>query len=177
MADHDLAFGEPERAAEYYRKIVSLSETQKREVRKTQLKQVLRKKEADAEIQKLRREMQKNDAAISLEPMTGLLNRSALLRVSSEFIEGAAEKKQKVGAILIDIDFFKECNDTYGRSRGDEVIREVARVCRNEERRTSGLPATAEMSFSGSPGDSPMMKYVTLPAGLPEISDRRIFRM
>ena len=133
MADYYLAFGEPERAAEFFSKTVSLYETQKREVRKTQLKQILGKKAADAEIQKLRREMQKNDAVNSLEPMTGLLNRSALLRVSSEFIEGAAERKQKVGAIFIDIDFFKECNDTYGHSRGDEVIREVARACRNEE--------------------------------------------
>lgn len=133
MADYYRTFGEPERATEYYSRIISLSETQKLEARKTQLKQITRKKAADAEIRKLRREMQKNDAAISLEPMTGLLNRSALLKVSSEFIEDAAEKKQKIGAIFIDIDFFKECNDTYGHSKGDEVIREVARACRNEE--------------------------------------------
>lgn len=133
MADYYRTFEEAERAAEYYSKIVSLSETQKLEVRKTQLKQILRKKGADAEIQKLRKEMQKNNAAISLEPMTGLLNRSALLQVSSEFIESAAKTSERVGAIFIDIDFFKECNDTYGHSRGDEVIREVARACRNEE--------------------------------------------
>ena len=133
MADHYRTFGEPERAAEYYSKIILLSETQKLEVRKTQLKQILRKKAADAEIMKMKKEIQKNNAAISLEPMTGLLNRSALLRVSSKFIEGAAEKKQKVGAVFIDIDFFKECNDTYGHSRGDEIILEVARACRKEE--------------------------------------------
>ena len=102
-------------------------------MRKTQLQQILRMKAADTEVQKLRRELQKNDAVLSLEPMTGLLNRSALLRVSSEFIESAAERKQKVGAIFIGIDFFKECNDTYGHSRGDEIIRKVACACRNEE--------------------------------------------
>ena len=133
MADYYRVFGEPERAAECYNKLVSLFDTQKHELRKTQLNQILRMKAADAEVRKLRREIQKNDAVISLEPMTGLLNRSALLRVSSEFIESAAERRQKVGAIFIDIDFFKECNDTYGHSRGDEVIREVARACRNEE--------------------------------------------
>lgn len=133
MANHYRVFGQPERAAECYSKLVALFDTQKLEMRKTQLEQILRMKAADAEVQKLRREIQKNDAVISQEPMTGLLNRSALLRVSSEFIGSAAEKKQKVGAIFIDIDFFKECNDTYGHSRGDEVIREVARACRNEE--------------------------------------------
>lgn len=133
MADYYRVFGEPERAVECYSKLISLVDLQKREMSETQLKQILRMKAADAEIRNLRKEIQKNDAIISQEPMTGLLNRSALLRVSSEFIESAAERKQKVGAIFIDIDFFKECNDTYGHSRGDEVIREVARACRNEE--------------------------------------------
>ena len=133
LADYYRVFGEPERAAECYSKLVALFDTQKREMRKTQLEQILRMKAADAEVQKLRREIQKNDAVISKEPMTGLLNRSALLRVSSEFIGDAAERKQKVGAVFIDIDFFKECNDTYGHARGDEVIREVARACRKEE--------------------------------------------
>ena len=133
MAEYYRVFGEPERAVECYCKLISLFDTQKREMRKTQLEQIMRMKAADAEVQKLRREIQKNDAVISQEPMTGLLNRSALLRISSEFIRGAAERKQKVGAIFIDIDYFKECNDTYGHARGDEIIRAVARVCRNEE--------------------------------------------
>lgn len=65
------------------------------------------------------------------DPPTSL--RSALLRISSDFIALAAKKKQKVGAIFIDIDCFKECNDTYGHARGDEIIREVARICRKQE--------------------------------------------
>ncbi|MBR5942344.1 MAG: GGDEF domain-containing protein, partial [Clostridia bacterium] len=54
-------------------------------------------------------------------------------RVSSEFIESAAKKRQKVGVIFIDIDCFKECNDTYGHAKGDEIIRQVADVCRKRE--------------------------------------------
>ena len=43
------------------------------------------------------------------------------------------KKRQKVGAIFIDIDCFKECNDTYGHAKGDEIIKEVASACRRQE--------------------------------------------
>lgn len=65
--------------------------------------------------------------------MTKLFNRAALLKISSEFIAAAAKKKQKIGAIFIDIDYFKECNDTYGHAKGDEIIKEVAAACKAEE--------------------------------------------
>lgn len=45
--------------------------------------------------------MKKKEELMSLEPMTKLLNRSALLRTSAEFIEEAAKKKQNGGGFLI----------------------------------------------------------------------------
>ncbi len=51
----------------------------------------------------------------------------------------------KVGAIFVDIDFFKECNDTYGHARGDEIILKVADACRKEE--------TKNVRFSRYGGD------------------------
>ena len=145
LSEYYRVFGEPERAVEYYKELEELHEIQSKEIRKNQMIQIKRMKAADAEIQNLKKEMQKNEELSSLEPMTKLLNRAALLRVSSEFIESAAKKDQKVGAIFIDIDFFKECNDTYGHGRGDEVIREVARTCKKEE--------TKNVRFSRYGGD------------------------
>jgi diguanylate cyclase (GGDEF)-like protein len=145
LAEYYRVFGEPERAVEYYKKLEDLHEIQSKEIRKNQMIQIKRMKAADAEIRNLKKEMQKNEELSSLEPMTKLLNRAALLRVSTEFIESAEKKGQKVGAIFIDIDFFKECNDTYGHGRGDEIIREVARVCRKEE--------TKNVRFSRYGGD------------------------
>ncbi|MCR5501800.1 MAG: diguanylate cyclase [Lachnospiraceae bacterium] len=145
LAEHCRVFGEPERAVEYYKKLEELHDIQSNEIRKNQLRQIRRMKEADSEIRNLKKEMQRNEELASLEPMTKLLNRASLLRVSSEFIENAAKKGWKVGAIFIDIDFFKECNDTYGHARGDEIIREVARACRKEE--------TKNVRFSRYGGD------------------------
>ncbi|MCR5686368.1 MAG: GGDEF domain-containing protein [Lachnospiraceae bacterium] len=135
MAGYHRVFGEPMKAIDYYKKMEELYEKQSKESRQTQSEQVKRVKAADAEIRKLKKEMQENEEKILLEPMTKLLNRSALLKVSSEFIESAAKMKQKIGAIFIDIDFFKECNDTYGHAKGDEIIREVANACRKEDKK------------------------------------------
>ena len=122
-----------ERATESYEALEKYTAERLEEQHRAQLNLHARMKDADVEIRNLKRKMRESEALHSLEPMTKLLNRAALLRVSEEFIGTAAKKKQKVGAIFIDIDFFKECNDTYGHPRGDDIIREVAGVCRGEE--------------------------------------------
>ena len=88
---------------------------------------------ADLELNKLNRQIKEKDYLVSREPLTGLLNRSALLTVASDFIDKASKRKHKVGAIFVDIDFFKECNDTYGHAKGDEIIKLVAEICKKQE--------------------------------------------
>lgn len=133
MADYYSGFGDTARAAEYYKELDGLYEKRIDELSGIKMNIYKGLKKAEAEIVRMKQKMQENEALYSLEPMTKLLNRSALLTVSAGFIEKAAKKKKKVGGIFIDIDFFKECNDTYGHARGDEIIKEVARVCKEEE--------------------------------------------
>ena len=145
FADFYKYAGELERAAEIYERLDGLNEKRTGELKGARLNFYQRMKNADVEIRRLHKRMQESETQASLEPMTKLLNRSALLTVSSEFIETAARKKQKVGAVFIDIDFFKECNDTYGHAKGDEIIRQVADACRREE--------TAAIRFARYGGD------------------------
>nr|WP_255429007.1 GGDEF domain-containing protein [Saccharophagus sp. K07] len=58
------------------------------------------------------------------DPLTGLLNRRAALDVVSEF----ALRNSLAGTALVvmDIDHFKQVNDTYGHEVGDEVLKSVA---------------------------------------------------
>ena len=145
MAEYCGKFGETERALEYYKRVDDLFEKRLREATGIQLNICKSMRNADAEIDKMKLKMKANEALYTLEPMTKLLNRSALLTVSSDFIEKAAKKKQKIGAIFIDIDNFKECNDKYGHAKGDEIITTVADACRKEE--------TSSIKFARYGGD------------------------
>lgn len=133
FADFYKGKGEYQLASEYYEKVEDLFEKRADELKAMQLNVFKKVQNAEQEVQKLNAQMRKNEQLMLLEPMTKLLNRSGLLKTALEFFESAQKKKQKVGAIFVDIDFFKECNDTYGHAKGDEIIKIVANVCREQE--------------------------------------------
>jgi diguanylate cyclase (GGDEF)-like protein len=64
----------------------------------------------------------------STDPLTGLLSRRGFDRLGSELLARLAEKGQPIALILADIDHFKSFNDRFGHLKGDEVLREVAKV-------------------------------------------------
>ncbi len=60
------------------------------------------------------------------DELTGLYNRRYLFRQLSEEINRAVRFKRPLGCIMIDIDYFKRINDTYGHQAGDVVLKIVA---------------------------------------------------
>lgn len=60
------------------------------------------------------------------EPLTGLSNRTSLYRKIDETILGNRETKLPFALILININNFRNINDTLGHQNGDELIRQVA---------------------------------------------------
>lgn len=70
-------------------------------------------------------ELHHRDEAI-LDPLTGLLNRHALIPRFTEISHQARLTHQPVCMLLCDVDTFKEINDRYGHDRGDAVLRDVA---------------------------------------------------
>ena len=58
--------------------------------------------------------------------LTGLLNHGAIIEQLAGQLDRAAREKTPVGVILFDLDHFKQVNDTYGHSVGDQVLRESA---------------------------------------------------
>jgi diguanylate cyclase (GGDEF)-like protein len=70
-------------------------------------------------------ELHHRDEAI-LDPLTGLLNRHALMPRFIEISHQARLAHQPVCMVLCDVDGFKEINDEYGHDRGDAVLRDVA---------------------------------------------------
>jgi diguanylate cyclase (GGDEF)-like protein/PAS domain S-box-containing protein len=59
------------------------------------------------------------------DPLTGLANRRRLFARLEETTECARAAKEKLALLLIDLDHFKELNDTLGHQAGDRLLREI----------------------------------------------------
>lgn len=69
------------------------------------------------------------------DSMTGLLNRKALQTTTQHMIAHAYREHCAFAIAMIDIDYFKQYNDTYGHTAGDAVIYRIANLLRNTARR------------------------------------------
>ena len=58
------------------------------------------------------------------DPLTSILNRGSFDRILHLY----EKDKQRFALLLLDIDAFKQINDTYGHATGDEVIKQVASI-------------------------------------------------
>ncbi len=65
-----------------------------------------------------------------LDPLTGLLNRKALVPRFAELSEQALMQGGEVCLIAADLDHFKQVNDAHGHDRGDAVLRDAAYAMR-----------------------------------------------
>lgn len=61
--------------------------------------------------------------------LTGLMNRSAFIE---SFMEFCQIENQNIGLIMLDIDFFKSINDTYGHLCGDAVLSKIGSLLKDK---------------------------------------------
>ncbi len=73
------------------------------------------------------------------DPLTGLFNRGAVIDHLEHQLALSRRDGKPLSVILIDIDFFKVINDTYGHLPGDEILREVASRLRAASRTSDSL--------------------------------------
>src|SRR4029077_3673880 len=60
------------------------------------------------------------------DALTGLFNRRYMENHLSTLIEQAASRGKPLAVLVLDIDYFKSVNDTYGHDAGDDVLRDFA---------------------------------------------------
>jgi diguanylate cyclase len=60
--------------------------------------------------------------------LTGLNNVRSFDDLFNEAMKSAKEKKCNLSLLMIDIDYFKKINDTYGHSEGDRVLQEMGLI-------------------------------------------------
>ncbi len=65
---------------------------------------------------------------VLIDPLTKLHNREYLEKYLSQKIEEAKKYSVPLSVAMVDIDFFKKINDTYGHLIGDCVLKEIANL-------------------------------------------------
>jgi diguanylate cyclase (GGDEF)-like protein len=79
-------------------------------------------------LQKLWKKYRELSVQISIDELTGILNRRGFFNAAKPLLHLAQRHHQTVGIMMVDIDDFKKVNDTHGHQIGDEVLKTTAQV-------------------------------------------------
>lgn len=92
-----------------------------------------RVKQRTAELAQANREL---EHSVRHDPLTGIFNRLAFNEALEKEFKRMQRNRSLFSIILVDIDKFKQVNDSYGHSTGDEVLIEVAQTIQKTTRET-----------------------------------------
>ncbi|MFA6730155.1 MAG: sensor domain-containing diguanylate cyclase [Eubacteriales bacterium] len=94
------------------------------------------------------------------DPLTGVFNRRfGLLRLQEEFSR-AIRTSQPLGILIIDIDYFKKVNDTYGHLVGDKILIQMTETAKSAMREGDVFLRYGGEEFAVVlPGASPVDAY------------------
>ena len=85
----------------------------------------------------LQQAVRKLDTMASTDPLTGLANRRAFTEALDLCFRELVRRKNEMACVMIDLDGFKDINDTLGHDTGDELLGLAARVlkenCRSSD--------------------------------------------
>lgn len=94
----------------------------------------------EKEVKKRTKEIDKKNRLLEelaiRDKLTKLYNRNKLDEVLIDELNRANRYEHTFGVILVDIDNFKNVNDTYGHQMGDKVLQEFANILQSNSRKT-----------------------------------------
>ena len=88
---------------------------------------VKKNKEYEAHLEELvKQKSQELFELVNRDPLTNLYNRRYFNEISSLLFNLSKREKSNLSTLMIDIDYFKAINDTYGHLTGDRVLKNIA---------------------------------------------------
>lgn len=105
--------------------------TIKRQIAELKAHRKTLEQEVKARTKELEEANRKLDVISRTDELTALPNRRDMLRTIDNEIQRVSRTRKPFCFIFIDIDHFKNVNDTYGHACGDEVLKHVASTIRN----------------------------------------------
>ncbi len=85
------------------------------------------------------RMMKRLEELATLDGLTGLYNKRAMLEMADQKILASKRFHRKLSVLITDIDHFKKVNDTYGHDVGDVVIKGLGDILRRAKRNTDAV--------------------------------------
>jgi diguanylate cyclase (GGDEF)-like protein len=105
------------------------------------------------------------------DPVTGILNRGGLAKAARPLLAAAERYGQPLSAVVIDLDGFKQVNDTAGHAAGDKLLATVATRWRHQLRAPDVLARAGGDEFvilapsTGAAGAARLADRLTAAAG------------
>ena len=114
----------------------------------------------------LRKQMEEELRGLATtDPLTGIANRRRLLDLGAQEILRAQRVGTPMSVLMLDIDHFKDINDSHGHPAGDAVIQAVARLCGDTVRAIDSVGRLGGEEFA-------ILLPMTDRAGAQEVAER-----
>lgn len=84
-------------------------------------------------LEKLNKALQK---LVEIDYLTGIFNRRKIMKELKALENSAKLRGETFSVILLDVDYFKNINDTYGHDVGDKVLKHIAKIIKSTIRAT-----------------------------------------
>ncbi|UCE55368.1 MAG: diguanylate cyclase [Desulfobacterales bacterium] len=97
---------------------------------------------------------------VSIDPITGIFNRQHFLKLASMEVSYACRHQLAVGVILLNIDNFKQINDTYGHQTGDFILARLAGIINKMTRNEDLFARYTDTEFILMPRDDLNKQYM-----------------